>query len=413
MSTVDAVSSPPSRPTPTLFDYRGVGGGEEGGPCSDEERAARAALAAAVEPGSVNIARKTQDIGPQATLALLRRGAGGQLDKDGRVQRRLVGVDGEELLRRTAAVGARFVCPGDPEWPPRIEELVYALEAPRAVPPPFGLWLRGSADLVELTGDRSVAIVGARAATEYGMTVAADLAADLALAGWIVVSGAAYGIDASAHRGALAVNRPTVAVLACGVDVPYPRSHASLLQRILVDGLLLSERPPGTNPTRKGFLKRNRLIAALTRGTVVVEAALRSGALSTAEWAAHLSREVASVPGPVTSALSDGCHKLIRDGKAVLATSAAEVADVIGELGADAAEERRSPDGPLDLLEDTHRDVIEAMPGHGTTSVDELCGTTGLSVPVCMAALASLAAAGWVVGSDYGWQLADPPSDGG
>jgi DNA processing protein len=369
------------------------------------DRAARAALAAAIAPGSAQVTKEVLTAGPQGVLEALRTGRAGALDRDGRVRRRLAGIDGERVIAAGDAAGARFICPGDPEWPDRLNLLEPTYEfSRRPVPPPFGLWVRGTSNLADLS-ERSLAIVGARAATTYGKTVAADLAAELATAGWTVVSGAAYGIDGAAHRGALAMNRPTVAVLACGADVVYPRGHAALLDRILADGLIVSERPPGALPTRPGFLQRNRIIAAMTAGTVVVEAALRSGALSTAQWAADLHRNVVAIPGPVTSSMSVGCHKLVRDNVAVLATTATEVADVVGDVGADAVAESRAPDRALDALSPVERDVYEAMPGRGPTSVDRICAETGLTVPACMAALTALTAADLVMVTEDGWRL--------
>ena len=160
--------------------------------------------------------------------------------------------------------------------------------------------------------------------------------------GATVVSGAAIGIDGAAHRGALAVDGATVAVLACGVDRVYPAAHATLLERIAATGLVVSEYPPGSVPARHRFLVRNRLIAALGAGTVVVEAALRSGAQRTAADTEALGRLVMAVPGPVTSGPSAGCHQLIRDG-ALLVTSADDVLEAVGRLGVDLAPE---PDLP-------------------------------------------------------------------
>lgn len=377
------------------------------GTCSDGERSARAALSAAVEPGAVHIARGTEQIGPQDMVAALRRGASGKIDKDRRVQRRLRYVDGRRILDETERIGARFVCPGDPEWPGCFTDLAATLETGDAVPPPFGIWVRGPGDLPALTG-RSVSIVGARAATSYGRSVASELAADLSAAGWTVVSGGAYGIDGAAHRGALAAGRPTIAVLACGVDVPYPRGHTDLLERISSDGIVMAERPPGAAPSRPGFLKRNRLIAALTAGTIVVEAARRSGALSTAEWAGKLTRPVGIVPGPVTSALSAGCHKLARESGASVVTNAVEIADLVGAYGTDAAPDDREPDNALDRLSDDERDVYEAMPGGGATTVDELCRATGMTARRCLSSLASLAEADLVSRTASGWRLERP-----
>ncbi len=176
------------------------------------------------------------------------------------------------------------------EWPGQLDDLGDAR--------PLGLWVRGTADL-RLWALRSVALVGARACTEYGAFMAATLAAGLAEKGWIVVSGGAYGIDGAAHRGVLGAGGATVAVLACGVDRPYPRGHAGLIGRIAEQGLVVGELPPGEHPTPSRFILRNRVIAALTRGTVVVEAALRSGSLVTARAARRLGRHTIGVPTPL------------------------------------------------------------------------------------------------------------------
>lgn len=379
--------------------------------CTGRERTARAALSACLEPPAEAVARHIVAHGPEATLAALRAGAGRKLDPGDRARRRLTGVDGQTVLDAGAAAGARFVCPGDDEWPEALDDLTFAVDASeRWAAPPVGLWVRGPVELAAVL-PRSVAVVGARAATDYGKRVATELAADLAARGWTVVSGAAYGIDGAAHRGALAVGGPTVAVLACGVDVIYPRGHAALLERILDEGLVISELPPQTRPNRPRFLARNRLIAAMTRGTVVVEAALRSGALSTANWAVDVARPLVAVPGPVTSTLSAGCHQLIRAGAAVLATDAAEVADAVGDLAADAAPDKRGAARPLDGLDPVAQDVFEALPSRSVASVDRLCGGTGLSVPACLAALGELASRGLVERAEGGWRLARHPRD--
>jgi DNA processing protein len=211
----------------------------------------------------------------------------------------------------------RLVCPGDPGWPPGLDDL--------GVTRPCALWVRGIADL-RACCQKSVAIVGARAATAYGTHIAAQIAADLAGQGWAIISGAAYGIDAAAHGGALTVSGTTIAVLACGPDIAYPREHRGLLADIAAHGALVSEYPPGRRPDRLRFLARNRLIAALAiGGTIVVEATARSGTLATARHATDLHRPLMAVPGPVTSAMSAGCHALIREQRAVLVTSGADV----------------------------------------------------------------------------------------
>ena len=206
---------------------------------------------------------------------------------------------------------------------------------------------------------RAVAVVGARACTVYGEHVAGDLAAGLGDRGWTVVSGGAYGIDAAAHRGSLAVDAPTVAVLACGVDVAYPAAHDGLLRSVRAMGVVVSELPPGARPTRRRFLDRNRVIAALGRGTVVVEAALRSGALNTAGHADELSRTVMAVPGPVTSAASAGCHELLRARGAALVTDAADVLDLVGRPG------DRRPRPPPGLREAARRSGPRHVAGAG------------------------------------------------
>ena len=204
--------------------------------------------------------------------------------------------------------------PGDEEWPGQLDDLGDSR--------PIGLWVRGTANL-RLWALRSVAVVGARACTEYGAHLATTLGAALAERGWTVASGAAYGVDGAAHRGALAADGPTLAVLASGVDHAYPRGHTELLARIAEQGLLVAELPPGAHPTRSRFIQRNRVIAALTRGTVVVEAELRSGSLVTARRALALGRYTMGVPGPVTSGLSAGVHQLLRS-EGVLVTDADE-----------------------------------------------------------------------------------------
>ncbi len=211
---------------------------------------------------------------------------------------RAVRADPRRDLAVARAAGARFVTPGTSEWPGQLDDLGDAR--------PLGLWVRGRPNL-RVWALRSVAVVGARACTEYGAHMAATLAADLAERGWVVVSGGAYGIDGAAHRGALGAGGATAAVLACGVDRPYPPGHAKLISRIAEQGLVIGELPPGDHPTPSRFILRNRVIAALTRGTVVVEAAYRSGSLVTARAAQRLGRHTMGVPGPATSALSGEC----------------------------------------------------------------------------------------------------------
>lgn len=293
----------------------------------DRERLARAALTRVLEPGDERGGRWLREIGATELIRRITARDGSAEQLRGMTAKRLAGyrlraetVDPERDLASVAAVGGRFVCPGDREWPGQLDDLGYSR--------PTGLWVRGRPDL-RLWALRSVAVVGARACTPYGAHMAASLGAGLAELGWVVVSGAAFGVDGAAHRGALSAGGATMAVLACGVDVAYPRGHAELIERVAEQGLLIGELPPADHPTRSRFILRNRVIAALTRGTVVVEAEYRSGSLVTAGSAQRLGRFTMGVPGPATSGLSAGVHELLR-GEGVLVTDAAEVAELVG-----------------------------------------------------------------------------------
>lgn len=282
----------------------------------DDERLARAALTYLAEPSDEQLGEFAEMYGAAPVVAAIRAGrlpgppapAGPARDALRKALERwqsrlgeLPTVDGlEQLCRR----GIRLVCPGDPEWPTRLNDL--------GTGRPYALWLRGRGDL-RFGCLKSVSIVGSRAATAYGSYVACEIAASVAARGWTVISGAAYGVDASAHSGALGTGGTTVAVLACGVDMPYPAGHKDLLDAVAENGVVASEWPPGRNPTRLRFLVRNRVIAALSAGTLVVEAGERSGALNTARHARDLGRDLMAVPGPVTSEQSRGCHTIIRD----------------------------------------------------------------------------------------------------
>ena len=289
----------------------------------------------------------------------------------------------------------RFAVPGDAEWPEWLADLGHAEPVAEMRGAPVGLWLRGSGSLAEASS-RSVAVVGSRASTPYGDRIAADLAAGLVEAGWTVVSGGAYGVDAAAHRGALAGGGLTVSVQAGGLDQLYPRGNHELLKRIAEHGLLVSEVPPGEHPTRRRFLSRNRLIAALTRGTVVVEAAARSGARNTASWAGSCLRPVMAVPGPVSSATSYGPHRLIRDGEATLVASVDDVLECVSPAGEGIGREPEKQESLFDTLTGPQRAVYEAIPSRGGRSAGEVAVRAGVRVPVALGALASLQIAGLV-----------------
>ncbi|WP_166351706.1 DNA-processing protein DprA [Phytoactinopolyspora limicola] len=367
-----------------------------------DERVARAALSAVVEPGAVRVARHVAQHGAVATWRAVV--AGGQpFDRDGALARRAAGIDGAAVLTRAADLDIRFVCPEDPAWPAELATMDATLVAGAdAVPPPFGLWVRGDG-AIDPPGPRAVAVVGARAASPYGIRVATDLGADLTMLGWSVVSGAAHGIDAAAHRGALAMAGGTFAVLACGLDIAYPRSHRELLERIAGTGLVFSELPPGATPMRSRFIARNRIIAALTAGTVVVEAALRSGALNTAHWAAKLGRTVMMLPGPVTSQLSAGCHEWIRNKGATLVSDAAEVVDAAGRLGVDAVAAPVGEDRVLDRYPPRVRDVYERMPTRAPVTGAALAAGSGYPASSVASALRTLERDGLVAERNDGW----------
>lgn len=367
-------------------------------------RFALAGLSRVAEPGEPAVARAVAARGPVEVWQSLRQGVPvreiGRAVLPGLVAR-AQGHDPADDLAAAARVGARLVCPGDPEWP--AGRLHWSAEELKDAPP-LALWVRGRWPLAE-AAELSVAVVGARAASSYGLHVAAELAAGLSTAGATVVSGGAYGIDAAAHRGALTAGRgPTVAVLACGVDVAYPRGNDRLLGQVARDGLLVSELPPGSHPTRHRFLVRNRLIAALSLGTVVVEAAARSGSLATLERARLLHRHVMAVPGPVTSAMSVGCHVELRKGAACV-TRAEEVLELVGRMGEHLAAEPRGPVDVRDGLSATVRRVLDAVPVRRSAGVAALAREAGVSALVVQQVMPPLQAHGLVQRTADGWRL--------
>ncbi|MGW1246984.1 DNA-processing protein DprA [Streptomyces sp. NPDC002535] len=397
---------PDSRPEPGGLDSGSRPG--VSGAASWDERLARAALSRAVEPGDEHAGRWLRRYGAVGFLDRLLdtapahrapRGDGDPFPGTGpkRVaswRLRAVAADPGRDLAAIRDLGGRFLVPGDTEWPRQLDDLADAR--------PLGLWVRGPADL-RAWALRSVALVGARACTPYGAHTAADLATGLARQGWVVVSGAAYGIDGAAHRGALAAGGATVAVLACGVDTPYPRGHAQLIDRIAEQGLVVGELPPESHPTPSRFILRNRVIAALTRGTVVIEAQHRSGSLVTARAAARLGRHTMGVPGPVTSALSAGVHELLR-GDAVLVTDADEIVELVGEMG-QLAPARRGPVLPRDLLAPASAHILEAVPARGPTPTTVIARRAGTTPDDTLAKLYELHSLGFVERHGEGWQL--------
>jgi DNA processing protein len=365
---------------------------------TDAERIAVAALLRITEPAVPGVVRLVREHGPEAALAM--RGSGADVpgvDTDG-LRHRLRDTSGERDLERAAAAGARLVCRGDEEWPASLDDLSWVDRDC------LGLWVRGPLRLADAV-ERAVSVVGTRVATDYGVHVAGELAGGLAERGWTVVSGLAYGIDGVAHRAALALGGPTVAVLASGVDMPYPSGHQSLYERISAEGLVCSEHPPGASPQRHRFLVRNRVIAALSAGTVVVEAALRSGARSTAAHAAAINRHVMVVPGPITSATSAGCHQLLRDRPdAVVVTRVDDIVEQcghLGELGAPVT----GPAEARDALGPVVARVFEGVPVVKHAPATAIAATAGVALPVAEAALAALAATGLVEERQQGWAM--------
>ena len=375
----------------------------------DGERRARVALSFLARPGDPVLGEALRTRTATEVLALVSGAdADGEAlladqEEDGALGRavqrwrdRLGDVPSAVRLAAWLSSGLRLVMPGDAEWPTQLDDLGDAR--------PLLLWVRGSADL-RLTCVNSVSIVGSRAATGYGNHVAIEMAATLAERGVAVVSGGAFGIDASAHRGALAADGVTVAVLAGGLQFGYPKGHGEMFAAIAASGILISECPPEDGPTRPGFLVRNRIIAALSRGTVVVEAALRSGALNSARHARELCRPVMAVPGPVTSEHSAGCHELIRDYGGMCVTCAGDVAEHIALPGAGPSTgPRRGPALERDTLDPSAIAVLEEVPIRGGRGPASIAIRAGVDLDTAIRCLGVLAADGFVERCELGWR---------
>ncbi len=305
-------------------------------------------------------------------------------------------LDGARDLRIMERLDGRLVMPTDDEWPPGLDDL--------GTHAPLALWVRGPARLRPVLA-RSVAIVGARAADSYGLTVTKTLTWDLAGDEWTIVSGGAYGVDAAAHRTALAADAPTVAFMAGGADTLYPRGNDRLLTEVLRTGAIVSEAAPGQTAMRHRFLLRNRLIAAASRTTVVTAAGHRSGALNTANRAAELLRPVGAVPGSALSDQSAGCHRLIQEGAAVLVTDAQDVTALAAPLT-----EVQDTSGAVqtalritDAMQPQELQMYSALPVRRGVDVPTLAARAGLGVGAAMAALGMLELAGHARRTDRGW----------
>lgn len=374
---------------------------------SDEISRAWAYLSRVAEPPCPELLALVRRVGPVEAADRVRTGKAEDDALARRVDaRRQIDCAANDLdvLNR---MGGRLITADDAEWP------LLAFTAFRGADDrlraqahePMVLWAVGPARLDEVSY-RAAAIVGTRAATAYGDYVAADFAAGLAARDAAVVSGGAFGIDGAAHRAALAADGVTVAVLAGGVDVPYPSGHAAMLRRIREQGLVVSEYPPGVRPARHRFLTRNRLVAGLAGATVVVEAGARSGAANTAAWARALGRAVCAVPGPVTSSVSVGCHALLR-ANAHLVTRVEDIVELIGRVGELAPDEER-PTSALDGLDDTEKRVYDAFPARAARTVDEIAVAAGVPATQVLGPLAVLELGGLVVRRDGKWKLARP-----
>jgi DNA processing protein len=365
------------------------------------ERMARAAWSLVAEPGDGDAGRLVAELGAEAAMAALiarvrdERAAGAAAVPETAVARWRARVDASAVqlaLRQAARFGAGLVIPGDEAWPEGLADL--GEHAPHA------LWLRGDRSRLAALA-RSIAIVGARAATSYGEHVAMEAAAGLVDREVAVVSGAAFGIDGAAHRAALASDGMTIAFLAGGVDRFYPAGHDQLLRTIEQRGVVVSEVPCGVAPSRWRFLQRNRLIAAASGATVVVEAGWRSGSINTANHAAQLGRPIGVVPGPVTSSASAGCHRLLRESDAICVTSAAEMAQLLGEDdpppsdgGRDARDPETSP---------TRIRLLDAMSATSGRAPERLAVISGLAPDRVRAELGLLELEGRVRLRPSGW----------
>lgn len=410
---------------------RGAG---EPGRCEVDSasRLARIAWSCIAEPGDTTAGRLVGALGPVASLvavldddpalAVARavHDRGGEVSPADRALRAAVDrwrprADLDRALRLAHAAtrfGAVALVPGDAAWPDVFDDLGGAA--------PLVLWLRGASALeaVGAAAAMSVAVVGSRAASSYGERVAIDLTDGLTRRGCAIVSGGAYGIDIAAHRAALATGAPQVAVLAGGIDRLYPQGNAAVLERIADGGgAVIAEAPCGQSPTKWRFLQRNRLIAALARATVVIEAGARSGALNTAAHAAELGRPLGAVPGPVTSASSVGCHTLLREFDATLVTGAADAFELVQPFhvdpdpalpGLDAPAERARARGARasrgDALGAEATRAWDALSERAARTAADVAERSGLSLAAARGALVELELAGRARGDAGAWR---------
>lgn len=279
----------------------------------------RMALSFALEPGHQYWSRQIAEFGVRTIYEHLYLGVYDS-EKFARVISKVKAFNCDEALHAAHEASSVYITPSDPLWPVQLNDL----DAP-----PIGMYVKGN---IEALKNRSIAIVGSRNPTPYGIRIAGDFAAGFVDREWDIVSGGAYGIDSSAHRGALVAEGRTIAVIASGIDTPYPSGNSRLFDEICENGAIITEVVPGVPALPHRFLTRNRIIAALSQITLVVEAAFRSGSLRTARDAAQLLRPVMAIPGPINSPSSEGCHRLIGERAAELVTSVADACELISAL---------------------------------------------------------------------------------
>jgi DNA processing protein len=368
--------------------------------CDDRDiiTRARIALACVCEPGEAGLADLIDSRGPTAVVAALLSGAPVRIPRAASIGARLAELDLDAQLTRARELGVRVVVPGELEWPGQLDDL--------GANRPLALWCWGEANL-RLHALNSVAMVGARACTRYGEVVAREWSAALASERISIISGGAYGIDAAAHRGALAVDGSTICVVAGGVDQAYPRGHEGLFTQIVERGVVISEAPLGETVRRRRFLTRNRVIAALATATCVVEASRRSGSSRTAAYAADLNRQVYAVPGPVTSETSVGTHRLIQDRVAILASDVEDLRTGVQPVRVSLPTSNEDPQLSAGLQE-----VLDALPGSHNRglSVDATAVRCGLDPHQTREWLLAAQLAGYARCSDDGlWVYMDNP----
>lgn len=379
---------------------------ESSAPATRSERHARVWLSRVVEPGQLVVYNLIRRLGVCGLVERLLDGTAPRGIR-GATAERIARADPVQDLAAAERRGIRFLMPGDADWPAQAISPLHMASAGSAqrVAPPEWLWVQGEGSLDELL-TRSVSVIGSRAFSPYGEHVATDLAFGLADRGWSVVSGGAYGIDGAAHRGAISAGGRTVAFLAGGLDTPYPSGHLGLFDRIRKCGLLVSEWPVRSAPQRYRFLIRNRLIAAVSVGTVVVEAAARSGTSSTAGYVERLGRSLMAVPGPVTSALSVGTHELLR-GSARLVTRVEEVIEEVGAIGDDLAPRPVGRRDARDDLDDLARQIIDGMPAQAPARPEQIALEAGVPVGDVLRVLPALQLQDFVEPAGDGWRLTE------